>query len=235
MRRLIALVDFDEEAGMPSLAATCVQITLDNVGKLDLGPAMDMLCRSRLMMPGDVTIVSGGVDAYWEEHGTKRKGTHVHLVVQRDNVQEVCMWAARVGASHVVSGDASRARDGSCSRGSLRHDGVVKQGMIVEDDCDDNYLAELAAILDQAEEVPEGSRIVIMLDATSPVHAAFIKFRAAHARRRARYYGSTWLDTLDQLLEPLNAVVFLWQTSHVGSPMNEWRTYWQDRASRTRA
>ena len=49
---------------------------------------------------------------------------------------------------------------GSCSRGSLRHDGVVKQGMIVEDDCDDNYLAELAAILDQVEEVHEGSRIV---------------------------------------------------------------------------
>ena len=80
--------------------------------------------------------------------------------------------------------------------------------MIVEDDCDDNYLAELAAILDQAEEAPERSRIVIMLDATSPVHA-LIKFRAAHARRRAGYYGSTWLDTLDQLLEPLDAVVFL--------------------------
>ena len=46
-----------------------------------------------------------------------------------------------MGASHVVSGDASRARDGTCSRGSLRNDGVIKQGMIVEDDCDDNYLA----------------------------------------------------------------------------------------------
>ena len=146
-----------------------------------------------------------------EEHGTKRKGTHVNLTVQRDNVQEVCMWAARLGASHVMSGDASRARDGSCSRGSLRNDGVVIQGMIVEDDCDDNYLAELAAILDQVEKVPEENRIVIMLDATSPVHS-FIKFRSAHARRRAGYYGSTWLDTLDQLLEPLNAVVFLWQT-----------------------
>ena len=61
--------------------------------------------------------------------------------------------------------------------------------MIVEDDCDDNYLAELAAILDQAEAAPKGSRVVIMLDATSPVHA-FIKFWASHARRRAGYYGS---------------------------------------------
>ena len=42
--------------------------------------------------------------------------------------------------------------------------------MIVEDDCDDNYLAKLAAILDQADAAPKGSRVVIMLDATSPVH-----------------------------------------------------------------
>ena len=69
----------------------------------------------------------------------------------------------------------------------------------------------MAAILDQAEAVPKGSRVVIMLDATSPVHA-FIEFRASHARRRAGYYGSTWLDTLDQLLDGLEAVVFLWQT-----------------------
>ena len=131
------------------------------------------------------------------------------------------MWAARVRASHVVSGDASRARDGTCSRGLLRNDGVITQGMIVEDDCDDNYLAELAAILDQAEAAPKGSRVVIMLDATSPMHA-FIKFWVSHARRQASYYGSTWLDTLDQLLDGVDeAVVFLWQTSHVGSPMNE--------------
>ena len=48
--------------------------------------------RSWLMMPADVTIVSGRADAYWEEHGTKHKGTHVNLAVQRDKkplVQEV--------------------------------------------------------------------------------------------------------------------------------------------------
>ena len=64
MRRMIALVVFDEEAGMPSLAATGAQITLANVGELELGPAMEMLCRSRLMMPANVTIVSGRADAY---------------------------------------------------------------------------------------------------------------------------------------------------------------------------
>ena len=216
----MATVSFDDEVGLPRLTATGDLITLETVGELGLGPSMQMLCRARLMMPADVQIVSGRAEAYREEHGARRKDTHVSLTVQADNVHEVCMWGARVGATHVMSGDASRARDGACSRGSLRNDGLVKAGMIVEDDCDDNYLAELAAILDQAAAVPRGSRIVIMLDATSPVHA-FIKFRAAHARRRAGYYGSTWLDTLDQLLDGLEAVVFLWQRSHVGSPMNE--------------
>ena len=60
------------------------------MGELGLGPAVQMLCRSRLMMPADVKIVSGRADAYREEHGTRRKGTHVNLTVQDYNVHEVC-------------------------------------------------------------------------------------------------------------------------------------------------
>ena len=68
----------------------------------------------------------------------------------------------------------------------MRNDGLVWKGMIVEqDDCDDNYLAELAAILDQADAVPKGSRVVIMLDATSPVHT-FIKLRVSRMRGGVR-------------------------------------------------
>ena len=103
MLREVASVSFDDEAGMPSLAATGVPITLETVGELSLGPTMQMLCRSRLMMPADVTIVNGRADAYREEHGTRRKGTHVSLMVQHDSEQEVCMWAARVGATQVMS------------------------------------------------------------------------------------------------------------------------------------
>ena len=49
-----------------------------------------------------------------------------------------------------MSGDAYLARETgrACSLGSLRNDGLVRSGLIVDDpdDCDDNYLAELAAI-----------------------------------------------------------------------------------------
>ena len=144
---------------------------------------------------GGVEVVRGRANAYREEHGTRRKGAHINLTMQAENVHEVCMWSARVAATHVMSGDASRARNGACSRGSLRHAGLVLSGLIVEDDCDDNYLAELAAIQDQVHAAPACSRVVIMLDAASPVHA-LITSRQSHARRRAGYYGSTWLDTL---------------------------------------
>ena len=72
-----ASVTFDDEAGLPSSAASGVPITLETVGRLGLGPAMQMLCRARLMMPAEVQIVSGRANAYREEHGTRRKGTHV--------------------------------------------------------------------------------------------------------------------------------------------------------------
>ena len=212
MRQEIGLVDFEDEAGMPVLAATGGSITLAALGGLGLSPAMQMLYRARLMLPAKAEVVRGLANAYREEHGKRREGTHVNLTIQADNVHEVCMWCARVAATHVIAGDASRARDGTCSRGSLRHDGLIIAGILIEVDCDDNYLAELAAILDQLAAVPKGSRVVVMLDATSPVHA-LVKMRASHARRRASYYGSTWLDTLDQLMDELEVVVFLWQTS----------------------
>ena len=44
MLQMIALVDFDAEKGMPTLASTGVPITRANVGELELGPAMEMLC-----------------------------------------------------------------------------------------------------------------------------------------------------------------------------------------------
>jgi hypothetical protein len=52
--REIASVTFDDEAGLPSLAVSGVPITLGTVDGLGLGPAMQMLCRARLMMPAEV-------------------------------------------------------------------------------------------------------------------------------------------------------------------------------------
>ena len=61
MLREIATVEFDDEAGLPTLTATRVPITLETVGGLGLGPAMQMLCRARLMLPAEVEVVRGRV------------------------------------------------------------------------------------------------------------------------------------------------------------------------------
>ena len=60
MLREIATVEFDDEAGLPMLTATGVPITLETVGGLGLGPAMQMLCRAHLMLPAEVEVVRGG-------------------------------------------------------------------------------------------------------------------------------------------------------------------------------
>ena len=45
--------------------------------------------------------------------------------------------------------------------------------------------------------------------------------RACHRRRQGKLVGE-WLEALFRLLDRQEVVVMLWQTSHVGSPMNEW-------------
>ena len=60
-----------------------------------------------------------------------------------------------------------------------------------------------------------------MFDATSPV-LAMKKFRRLCHRRRQGYYAGEWLESLFRLVDRQEVVVFIWQTSHVGSPTNEW-------------
>ena len=43
-------VEFDAVEGMPALRSTGVAVTLANLRGLKLGPAMEMLCRARLML-----------------------------------------------------------------------------------------------------------------------------------------------------------------------------------------
>ena len=49
-----------------------------------------------------------------------------------------------------------------------------------------------------------------------------VEVQAAPHRQQLGYYAAQWLDTLDQLVARHELVAFYWQTSHVGSPVNEW-------------
>ena len=55
-----------------------------------------------------------------------------------------------------------------------------------EPEGNDNYLAEMAAMMDSLAAEEEGGRIVVVFDATSPVHA-MIRFRHAHVWHAASH------------------------------------------------
>ena len=107
------------------------------------------------------------------------------------------------------------------ARSAIKHDGTILGGRIWEPEGADNYLAELAAQLDAANKEDAGGRIIVVFDATSPVQAMRKFRRLCHRRKQGRLAGE-WLEALFRLLDRQEVVVFLWQTSHVGSPMNEW-------------
>eukprot|EP00966_Prymnesium_polylepis_P215291 4986047-Prymnesium_polylepis.2 len=131
--------------------------------------AWQMVGRARLAL-GDVPVVGG--------KPAKRKDTHVNRDVAASNLRELCVWSARVRATAVFASDGSRKtvkeKDGERSvrvaRAVVRHDGRVVGGRMAASE--NNYKAELAAVLDALEEEEAGGRLIFVMDATSPIRAA---------------------------------------------------------------
>ena len=90
---------------------------------------------------------------------------------------------------------------------TVSHSGRIQAVTMCEPEGNDNYLGELAAVLTALKSEPEGGRILIILDATSPVRA-LLKFRKCHQRTQLGYFASEWLDALDQLVARQEVVVF---------------------------
>ena len=67
---------------------------------------------------------------------------------------------------------------------------------------------------------PDGSRVMIAVDARSPVQA-IVRFREAHVNRRAEYFADDKLDSLLRHLERMQTVVFYWLKGHSGAAPNE--------------
>ena len=192
-----------------------------------LPPALQLQARARIEIESRVSEV---VD---EWPPTKREKTHVNLAVQRRNHDELARWQARIDATAAYATDGTRTvvkvRDASgkvvaweyvVARGAGRHDGAVFGGGLHEPEGADNFIAELAALLDVLQAAEQGGRIIIVLDAISPPLAAR-RFARVCNRWKQGYYVGSWYDTLLRLLDRQEVVVFLWQTSHVGSPVNE--------------
>ena len=91
------------------------------------------------------------------------------------------------------------------SQAAGRHDGVVCSGTIEAIRGLDNYVGEMVAHLLAVTDPDEGGRVLVMLDASSPVRA-WLRFRGRHNRHKLDYYAARLLDSLDQALHKLEVV-----------------------------
>ena len=194
----------------------------DQLGHLD--PAVQIAARARLAL-GDVEVIPGD--------GVKRSTTHVQLTSQRTLWERLTTWSARVRATRIYTldggwrdvqvGDNSRVK--IATRAAIDHEGHILGGRICEKGIkEDNYIAELAAQLDAlTDAVTRGSeeRVVIVFDATSPVRA-MLRFGRLGARARGDRLAAELLEHFERLRRRVAVLVLLWQTSHVGEPLNEW-------------
>ena len=111
------------------------------------------------------------------------------------------------------------------TRAAVDHEGHVLGGRICEEDVnEDNYIAELAAQLDALTDATSRGteeRVIIVFDATSPVRA-MLRFGRLGARARGDRLAAELLEHFERLRRRVAALVLIWQTSHVGEPVNEW-------------
>ena len=128
-----------------------------------------------------------------------------------------------MGGGELCRGDSAKVK--IATRAAIDHEGHVLGGRILEKGIkEDNYIAELAAQLDAlTDAVNRGSeeRIIIVFDATSPVRA-MLRFGRLGARARGDRLAAELLEHFERLRRRVAALVLLWQTSHVGEPLNEW-------------
>ena len=83
-----------------------------------------------------------------------------------------------------------------------------------------SYEAELQALIDLLKSWPDGARVLVAIDARSPIQAV-VKFRLSHVNKRAEYFCDDMLDDLLIQIERMGVVIFYWLRGHSGAAPNE--------------
>ena len=210
---------FDAEGYLCSRGG--LRLKLQQLAQLD--PAVQLVARARLAL-GDVEVLPGD--------GIKRQETHVQLSSQRCLWEKLTTWSARIRATRIYTLDGGwrevetdTGKTKIATRVAIDHEGHVLGGRLLEEDVnEDNYIAELAAQLDALTDATSRGteeRVVIVFDATSPVRA-MLRFGRLSARARGDRLAAALLEHFERLRRRVAALVLIWQTSHMGEPVNEW-------------
>ena len=204
---------------------------------------VQLMVRARAAIPPDTPVVDecdknfNGRD---EEVRVKARKRQINLAATAELNGALLSWGRRIRFTAAYTVDGSRKKvdteDGPkmvSARAAVRHDGEILGGPIeeLEDgaDASDNYYAELAAQLDALNREEPGGRILIVCDAQSPVQA-LARFRRSHARTKQGYKAGRWIECWDRLIARHEAVVVVWQRSHVGATVNDWADIAADEA-----
>ena len=178
-----------------------------------LGPCLQLVARARLLLEewSSPAVTTGQ---------GKRKGCTVDVVTALSNVLDMAEWQAKLRITVAFATDGSWIKGKGAARAFFRHDGEYESGMLDEPEGEDNYIAELVALLDALSSLPSGERVLIVVDALSPLWA-LRRFSHSHDRVKQQFYCDDLLSQLASQVSRAEAVVFVWQTSHAGSPANE--------------
>jgi len=129
--------------------------------------------------------------------------------------------AATDGGRQTLPGVGQEAERMAAAYGGVLHDGSVVRGALHPHKQGRNsYLTEVIALIMLFRRVPTRARVLVVVDARSPVQA-LLAFRLAHVCKRGEYYEDELIDELLAEVERMEVVVFMWAKSHVGVAPNE--------------
>ena len=187
---------------------------------------MNLTVRARFALGDRVKEIEWG-------EAVKSDVLKVNGTVTMESLRESVGWESKIGATSAASLDGSRktVTFGDKEELAVGHGVVSDDGSIWRTKMEggDNYLAELGAQVRWAWET-SAKRYIVILDALS-CPESLRRYVWMGDRKRAAKYARRELCKWWKGLEDAEAVVFLWQTSHVGEVRNSWADVVADEAA----
>ena len=184
-------------------------------------PCVQLLIRTTEMMREEGAEIDRSEDVTIRDAG--RWAVHVETLKQL--LTEWNELHVEYGVQFAAATDGGRQSDESgnavASAAAVRDDGVmVGQALEANTWARSSYECEMQALIDLLRSWPADSRVLIAMDARSPVQAV-IRFREVHVNRRAEYFCDDMLDELLREIERMDTVIFYWLKGHSGAAPNE--------------
>ena len=149
----------------------------------------------------------------------------IHVESSRAMLREMSKLYVDHDIQYAAATDGGRQRNNKdmmvAAAAAFRCDGKVVGGALDPHKlAPSSYEAELQALIDLLKSWPDDARVLVAIDARSPVQA-LVKFRFSHVNKRAEYFCDDMLDDLLIQIERMDTIIFYWLRGHSGAAPNE--------------